>query len=149
MPEDAKLFKMLNAKDPRITFNHYRDYPETYKLLYINEKLFNKINAEGQFNKHFEKEIVRMNTKEECLDTLMGNSTKRRKSTKTSTVSIGDISDLPEASQYILENYGSVDKIELVNALNSKGLTTRLGNVWTKQRLSDTFSKTLKRYRTA
>ena len=151
MPEDAKLFKMLNAKDPRISFPHYADYPEAYKILFCNTAVFNEINAKGGFRKNFADEIIRMNTKEECLDTLMGNSTKRRKvkSTKTSTVSVGDISDLPEASQYILENYGSVDKIELVNALNSKGFTTRLGNAWTKQRLSDTFSKTLKRYRTA
>jgi len=151
MPEDAILFERLNAKDPRISFSHYAEYPEAYNIIFCNTSVFNELNAKGGFRKNFADEIIRMNTKEECLDTLMGNSTKRRKvkSTKTSTVSGNDISDLPEASQYILENYNKVDKIDIVNALNSKGLTTSLGNVWTTRRLYSTFGTTLKKYRTA
>ena len=69
IPEEADVWDRLEAKDPRIQFNQWRDYPDAYRLLFINERLYDK-NAD-QFNKFFAEEIDRMMSRHVGLDELM------------------------------------------------------------------------------
>ena len=70
VPKKAKVWERLTAKSPRINFSQWSEYPESYKLLYLNEALYRK--NEEHFNKFFREHLERMMSRHVGLDELMG-----------------------------------------------------------------------------
>lgn len=59
LPKQSKLFNELDKDAPRVSFHHFKEHPESYKLLFRNDNLLEK--WQFKFNRSFYQELVQMN----------------------------------------------------------------------------------------
>ena len=60
LPEDSMFFERLGAKSPRVQFSQYAEHTDAYRLLFLNQSLFDA--KRDNFVKHFAIEIERMHS---------------------------------------------------------------------------------------